>query len=246
MKKIYKRLIPMFLIILLAGSFLLYAGKYYHADETALQALGSGETVTVSGAGETVTVSATGYGWYFNGPSEENLLCFYPGAKIEETAYAPLLRMLAARGMDVCLVKMPFRFAFFGTNKAEKVLAGYDHPNKYIGGHSLGGAMAAVYAADHAGTLSGVILLAAYPTKPLGDVPALISIYGSEDGILNTDRVLSGRAYAPDRYTETVIAGGNHAQFGNYGEQRGDGATAVSREEQQEQTVTVILQNVNT
>ena len=237
MKKIWKRFIPVFLAIILAGSFFLYAGNYYHADETARQALLSGDTVTVS---------ATGYGWFFNGPSEENLLCFYPGAKIEETAYAPLLRMLAERGMDVCLVKMPFRFAFFGVSKAEKVLAGYDHPNKYIGGHSLGGAMAAIYAADHAETLSGAILLAAYPTKPLGDVQALISIYGSEDGILNTDRVLSGRAYAPGRYTETVIAGGNHARFGNYGEQRGDGTAAVSREEQQEQTVTVILRNVNT
>ena len=235
MKKILKRLIPVFLLIVPAGSFLVYAGICYHADEPALKALASDGTVTVC---------ATGYGWYFDGPSGENVLCFYPGAKVEETAYAPLLFRLAEQGVDVCLVKMPFRFAFFGANKAEEVLAAYDYPNKYVGGHSLGGAMAAVYAADHAQDLSGVILFAAYPTKDLSDVPVLVSIYGSEDGVLNVDKVREGREYAPADYTETVIEGGNHAQFGNYGEQRGDGNASVSREEQQEQTVSSIIQNI--
>ena len=235
MKKILKRLIPVFLLLILAGAFLVYAGIYYHADETALKALSSDGTVTVS---------ATGYGWYFDGPSEENVLCFYPGAKVEETAYAPLLFRLAEQGVDVCLVKMPFRFAFFGANKAEEVLAEYDHPNKYVGGHSLGGAMAAAYAADHAQDLCGVILFAAYPTKELDDSLVLISIYGSADGILNMDKVVSGREYAPAGYTETVIEGGNHAQFGNYGEQRGDGNAAVSREEQQEQAVSSIIRSI--
>ena len=235
MRKILKRLIPVFLLIVFAGTFLVYAGIYYHADESALKALASDGTVTVS---------ATCYGWYFDGPSGENVLCFYPGAKVEETAYAPLLHELAEQGVDVCLVKMPFRFAFFGANKADEVLAAYDHPNKYVGGHSLGGAMAAAYAADHAQDLSGVILFAAYPTKDLSGIPVLISIYGSEDGVLHMDKVISGRAYAPADYTETVIEGGNHAQFGNYGEQRGDGTAAVSREEQQAQAVNSIIQNI--
>ena len=104
--------------------------------------------------------------------------------------------------------------------------------------------MAAAYAADHAQDLSGVILFAAYPTKNLSGIPARISIYGSEDGILNMDKVINGREYAPTGYTETVIDGGNHAQFGNYGEQRGDGNAAVSPEEQQEQAVSSIIQNI--
>lgn len=236
MKKLLKRLIPVFLLIIPAGSFFIYTEIYYHADKTALTALVSDKTVTFS---------ATGYGWYFDGPSEENVLCFYPGAKVEETAYAPLLRRLAEQGVDVCLVKMPFRFAFFGANKANEILAEYDHPNQYIGGHSLGGAMAADYASGHEDSVSGVILLAAYPTKSLSDSMALISIYGSKDGILHMDKVREGREYAPISYTETVIDGGNHAQFGNYGEQRGDGNAAVSREEQQEQTVKCIIQHIN-
>lgn len=235
MKKKLKWLIPACLVTVLAVSFFIYAGIYYHADGSAVKALAPNKTVSVT---------ETDYGWYFDGPSEEDLLCFYPGAKVEETAYAPLLHRLAEQGVDVCLVKMPFRFAFFGVEKAEKILAGYDHPNKYVGGHSLGGAMAANYASKHAEELSGVILLASYPTEDLDDGLILISIYGTEDGVLNTSRVKDGRRHAPERYTENVIEGGNHAQFGNYGEQKGDGKALVSREEQQEQTVNTILQAI--
>ena len=110
-------------------------------------------------------VEKTEYGWFLDGPSEENALIFYPGAKVEETAYAPILHRFAEEGMDVCLVKMPFRLAFFGISKASDVMAQYEYENWYIGGHSLGGAMSAVYAADHGDELKGIVLLAAYATK---------------------------------------------------------------------------------
>ena len=82
---------------------------------------------------------------------------FYPGAKVEETAYAPLLRAIAEAGMDACLVKMPFRLAIFGVDRADRVMAAHDYERWYIGGHSLGGAMAARYAAGHASRLAGVV-----------------------------------------------------------------------------------------
>lgn len=87
---------------------------------------------------DTVTVTQTAYGWFFDGPSETDALIFYPGGKVEETAYAPLLHALAERGMDCCLVSMPFRLAVFGVNKADQVMAQYDYAHWYIGGHSLG------------------------------------------------------------------------------------------------------------
>ena len=234
MKKRYKVLI--FFVGTLAAvsaAFLIYTGVYYHAEDIALAAMGTEDGVAVS---------QTGYGWFLDGPSEENLFVFYPGAKVEETAYMPLLRQLAGQGMDVCLVKMPFRLAFFGADKATEVFPLYQHENRYVGGHSLGGAMAASYAAKHTKTLRGVILFAAYPTKTLNDPLMLLSIYGSEDGVLDMEKVANGRQYAPQRYTERVIAGGNHAQFGNYGVQKGDGGASVSAEEQQKQTVELILQ----
>lgn len=234
MKKAKIWIIPVLIIILLSVGFLVYAEIYYHADATALAALKSDDAVSVTQAS---------YGWFFDGPSAENALVFYPGAKVEETAYAPLVHELARQGMDVCLVKMPLRFAFFGANKADAIIKLYEYDHWYIGGHSLGGAIAANYAAGHSDLLTGLVLLAAYPTKELNDALLEITIYGSEDQVLNMEKMEAGRSFAPADYFEYEIAGGNHAQFGNYGVQRGDGTAAITSREQQQSTVDFIIQH---
>ena len=235
MKK--RRIWTIFLVLLavLLSAFLLYTGTYYHADSTALAALESDETVSVV---------QTDYGWFFDGPSEDEVLVFYPGAKVDERAYSPLLRCLAEQGMDACLVKMPFRIALFSADKAEDVPETNRYQNRYIGGHSLGGVVAAIHASGHCEGWNGVILLAAYPTKTLDDALLLLSIYGSEDGVLNMEKLSDSRQYTPTRYIEHVIEGGNHAYFGNYGEQKGDGTALIPAGEQQELTVEFILQNI--
>lgn len=227
-------MIPVLAVIALCAAFFIYTEVYCHADETARAALRSDETVTVT---------QTGYGWLFDGPSEEDALIFYPGGKVEETAYAPLLRRLAGQGMDVCLVKMPFRLAVFGMNKADDVMKQHHYAHWYIGGHSLGGVMAADYASAHRSQFSGVILLAAYPSKPMDPGTRAITIYGSEDGVLNRAKLVEAKQYLPEDNVTCVIDGGNHAQFGNYGKQAGDGKAAVSAEEQQRSTVEYILMN---
>lgn len=223
----------MIIVAVLVVAFLAYVSVYYHADQTA--ALESDEDVSVT---------QTAYGWKFDGPSESAALIFYPGAKVDEKAYAPFLHQLAEEGMDVCLVKMPFHLAFFGIDRAEDIVSEEDYADWYIGGHSLGGAMAAVYAAEHGDALDGVILCAAYPTKPLDEDLTEVLIYGSEDGVLNMEKVEEGAQYAPSDVTEHVIEGGNHAQFGNYGEQKGDGTAEISAEKQQEEAVKVIVDAV--
>ena len=235
-KKKMKWIIILFIIVVLTSAFLIYTENYYHAESSALEELKTDKTVSVT---------QTDYGWLFDGPSERDILIFYPGAKVEETAYAPLLHHLAEQGMDVCLVKMPFRFAVFGADKAEHVMEMYDYAHWYIGGHSLGGAIAANYAAEHTVQLTGVILLAAYPTKVIDDSLILISIYGSEDGVLNMTRMAEGEQYVPGNSTQYVIEGGNHARFGNYGEQKGDGKASISAEEQQRRTVELISQCIS-
>ena len=230
-----KWLIPVIVIAVMTASVAAYAGNYYHADPSALTALVSDETVHVT---------ETDYGWFFDGPSEGDAMVFYPGAKIETISYAPLLHLLAGQGMDVCLVEMPLRLAFLGMGKAGPVMDQYEYNHWYVGGHSLGGAMAAVYAAEHGEQLTGLILLAAYPTKELDDALLEISIYGSEDLVLNPDKMIAGKAYAPSDFCELVIEGGNHAQFGNYGYQKGDGIAAISCEEQQRITVDFIISNM--
>ena len=102
--------------------------------------------------------------------------------------------------------------------------------------------MAASYASGHLESLNGLVLLAAYPTKSLkSDSFSVLSIYGSEDGVLNMEKVEEGKSQMPADYTEICIEGGNHARFGNYGEQKGDHTAEISREEQQKQTVDAIL-----
>ena len=137
------------------------------------------------------------------------------------------------------LVEMPYNLAVFNSNAAGDIMKEFKKiENWYIGGHSLGGAMASSFAAEHEGDLKGLVLLAAYPTDKL-EIPVL-SIYGSEDGVLNREKYDDSIGLA-ENLIEIVIKGGNHAQFGNYGEQSGDGKATISKEEQWNQTVKQIL-----
>ena len=223
-KKTRRLLIPLGILLLLAAAVLIFTLSGYRADARARAALSS----------DAVRVEKTDYGWLFDGPSETEALIFSPGGNVEETAYAPLLRALAQQGLDVCLVRMPLRLAVLDGKAADGVMARYDYDHWYIGGHSLGGAVAANYAAER--DLDGVILLAAYPTKPV-DEPMLL-ICGSEDGVVNRMRLDAAEDYgAVERFE---LAGGNHAQFGDYGAQKGDGIAAISPEEQQTLTAEAV------
>jgi hypothetical protein len=223
------------ILLLCPAAFFLYTGNYYHADPVADKALISDSDVSVS---------REAYGWLCDRPSEDSALIFYPGGKVEAAAYAPLLHRLAADGMDAMLVEMPFRLAVFGTGKAENVIEAHDYRHWYIGGHSLGGVIAADYAADHEDAVEGVVLLAAYPSKKLADSLTEISIYGSHDRVLNMTSMEKAKVFASFNFREHVIRGGNHAQFGNYGPQRGDGTAKISADAQQQETVRLLLQDV--
>ena len=108
----------------------------------------------------------------------------------------------------------------------------YKYEQWYLGGHSLGGVAASMYAAGR--DLNGLILLASYPTK--GVYAPVLEIYGDQDTVLNMEKRTEADQYLPKDYEIKVIEGGNHAQFGNYGEQKGDGEALISREKQQEIT----------
>ncbi len=233
MKNILKLII--ILISLCIVAFFLFINDYYHADAKALNALASDDTVTVQ---------ETDYGWFFDGPSNDTVFVFYPGAKVEAEAYAPLLHTLAGVGIDVCLPRMPLRIAFFGINKADAILNGYEYKHCYLGGHSLGGACATFYAAKHGEKLDGMIYLASYPTEKLDEHIGAIFIYGTEDNVLNMDIYQKNLEYIPE-HTECIITGGNHAQFGSYGTQKGDGVATITPEEQITQTVEAIRDYVN-
>ena len=234
MKK--KILIPLIIIIVLAGAGAWYVGDYYHSDDSVQTYMQKEGDVKVNEIKE---------GLFLDGPGTEDAVVFYPGAKVEYTAYVPLLYQLAEQGIDCFLIKMPCNLAIMGQNKADSILDGYKYDHWYLAGHSLGGAMAASYASKHLEDLDGLVLLAAYPTKSLKSEDfSVLSVYGSEDGVLNMTKYEEGLKWMPDRYTELCIEGGCHAYFGNYGKQKGDGAAGISREKQQEQTAAAVVQMI--
>lgn len=221
-------------IVILSVAGFGYLEAYSHADEDARGAL--------IGNGTTVHVALEGSTYAFYGPGDETALVFYPGGKVEAAAYAPLMCRLAEQGIDCFLVEMPFRMAPLDANAADAVIKRHDYDHWIIAGHSLGGTFAAYYATGHADRVDGVALLAAYPTKPLASDTPLCSIVGSQDGCLDQGEYAKAKLSWPKHSTEVVIEGGNHAQFGNYGLQDGDGTARISADEQQRQTAQAILE----
>ena len=161
-------------------------------------------------------------------------MIFYQGGEVQYEAYAPLMRACAERGILCVLVKMPFNLAVFDIDAADGIQQQYPQiENWYIGGHSLGGSMAASYLGKHTGEYKGLVLLAAYSTENLSETGLhVISVYGTEDQVLNMDKYEQYRENLPPDLTEKVIDGGCHAYFGSYGVQDGDGIPTISREEQ--------------
>ena len=225
MKKWLKMLLitSLSLAILLFGAFFIYASDYYRADEVANAVL-QGEAVTRV-EGNFMMLSPTEPG--------DTAVIFYPGAKVEFNAYLPLLEKIKQTSNVTCiLVKMPFNMAIFDANAADAIIDQFpDIENWYLAGHSMGGAMASDYASKHPDKVKGLILLGAYL---YGDYPAekALTVYGS----FNTS------VEEKINYSENivVIEGGNHAQFGNYGKQKGDSDATISSEEQQNIAVEAI------
>ena len=162
---------------------------------------------------------------------------FYPGARVQSEAYALLAYDIAELGYKVVIVSMPLNLAIFGVNEAARVMNECNEITDWvIGGHSLGGAMAARYAYHNIQKLSGLILLASYPAQnnDLSDKEInVLSIYSSNDGITSLDKINDSRDNLPDDTGWVEINGGNHSQFGWYGFQRGDNKAQISREKQQ-------------
>lgn len=165
----------------------------------------------------------------------------YPGGRVDARSYAPVARAIAERGYLVVIVPMPFNLAVFNPAAADKVIAAHPEIRRWaVGGHSLGGAMAANYAYTHPDAVQGLILWAAYPAgnnSLAGRSLFVTSIYATADGLATREKIDASRPLLPPGTRYVVIEGGNHAGFGWYGPQRGDGQAMISRAEQQAQVV---------
>ena len=168
---------------------------------------------------------------------------FYPGGKVEYKSYIPLMKNLSDNGITCLLVDMPFNLAVLDVNRAKGLQEKFPNiKNWYIGGHSLGGSMAASYLSNNIDMYEGLILLGSYSTVDFSNTEIkVLSIYGSNDLIMNREKYEQYKTNIDDNLKEIIIDGGNHAYYGMYGNQDGDGNATITNRKQIEITTEYII-----
>lgn len=231
MKKKIALSIIVVLILSLVGGTVYYINDYYRAEDVAVSLISTPNT--------SVTVTEENGVFTFAPQNATKGVIFYPGGKVEAESYAPLMHSLAEKGVFTVLVTMPGNLAVLDMNAADGICEQYPEiENWYMAGHSLGGSMATSYIAKNPEDFDGIILLASYSTADLSKSDLkVLSIYGSNDGVLNLEKYEEYKPNLPADFDEIIIDGGCHAYFGAYGEQEGDGEAQITREEQIEITV---------
>jgi pimeloyl-ACP methyl ester carboxylesterase len=194
-----------------------------------------------------VTVSVGN--WLIFSPRSSNAskgFIIYPGGRVDYRAYAPAAHAIAAEGYLCVIVAMPLNLAVFGVNIASEVITSYPQISSWaIGGHSLGGTMAAQFAYDNPSKIQGLVLWAAYPasgTNLTKQTLLVTTIHGTNDGLVTSTQIDSALKLLPTNTVRVEIAGGNHAQFGWYGEQSGDNAAMIARTSQQSQIINATVE----
>jgi dienelactone hydrolase len=232
--RVLKVLAVVLVALVVAGTvgFLWYAQPQPLLPE-ATAALASTEGATFEqGADGRLTFTPTG-------TAPTTGLILYPGGKVPPAAYAPAARAIAEHGYLVSIVPVPFNLAVFGIDAAAAVIA--DHPeidHWVVGGHSLGGVMAAQFASAHPDAVDGLLLWASYSSADVSAQDLTVaSVYGSLDGGRTSFSDPANLAKLGPNVTTSVIDGGNHEQMGWYTGQPNDPPAAIDRAEQQARLV---------
>jgi pimeloyl-ACP methyl ester carboxylesterase len=193
-----------------------------------------------------VTVGQDARCWTFK-PSKgaaPTALLFFPGGGVEPTAYAPLARAVAAEGVPVYLVKLPGKPAAANKHRKDSIAIGKGVIKAapgverwVVGGHSMGGAIAAQYVHEEPRRFRGLILIGTTHPRDFdisGFAGDVTKVYGTEDRVARHAQSEANKKLLPAGTTWVEVKGGNHAQFGHYGAQFGDGKATISRESQQQ------------
>ena len=164
-------------------------------------------------------------------------LIIQPGGEVDPRAYARIARKIAGPGYRVIIDKTPSELVVAGVipNRIPVIQASNPDVQTWaLAGHSLGGVIAAQYIADNPldTSIKGLALWAAFPNP---DFPiayrtdlAVASIYGENDCLVTPATILSLSWTLPANASFVELAGANHAQWGDYGDQVGDCAAGVT------------------
>lgn len=186
---------------------------------------------------------------------------FIPGGLVDPHVYMCWMNELIKKSnnFSIILLKIPSNLAILNQNKVENVINKFPETKVWIiGGHSLGGVVAATSVFKNQDNYLGLILMASWPIKSntLENWPGeVLSISASNDGLATPQDIDTNKIYLPkgiDIDTNYIftneknityyfqIAGGNHSGFGCYGFQSGDNEADILPEEQQKQFVDII------
>ena len=185
--------------------------------------------------------------WIVFEPNEETDtgLIFYPGGLVEPTAYAPILHKIAEEGVLVIITPMPLNLAILNTGAASEVIDAYPQISTWIlAGHSLGGASAAIFAENNPGAIDAIAFWDSYPpdSSDLSDNNiSAISIFGTTENFPNTENFNDKKHLLPEGTIFIGIEGASHAQFGDYGPQKGDVVPSISLAEQHDRVAEIML-----
>ena len=236
MNKLWRKvLIGGLVLLFVAGAgFVLWATNSAQPERQALESLQSVADIRFEQIDSWLVFTP-------NGSEPTTGLIFYPGGRVDYRAYAPHARDIAAGGFTVVIVPMPLNLAVFGINRAENVITAFPVIDQWVvGGHSLGGAMAAEFTSNNQKKIDGLLLWASYPGSNTDlsalDLP-ILSVFASNDGLATLEDIDDSRDRLPENTSFVEITGGNHAGFGWYGDQNGDGVASLSQQEQQSQIV---------
>jgi dienelactone hydrolase len=234
--RVFRRILLVFVLVLVlaVGAFIVWASL----PAGALMP----EAVTALRGTERVTVSTQPYLTFRPAEGEVTTgFVFYPGGKVQPEAYAPYAAAIAEQGYLVVVPAMPLQLAVFAPGTASAVFEQFPDITQWaVGGHSLGGAMAATFARANLDRVDGLVLWASFAqaSDSLAEADlAVASVYGTLDGLATVEDIEASRVTLPPDAAFVAIEGGNHAQFGWYGAQAGDNPATVSHAEQMAQTV---------
>lgn len=237
------RRVAMGLVLALAlfcAGFVGWASDFYHAGNLSEALVTAGEVRSDDGG--LIAVDDQDSCIAVGDPTSQYGVVLYPGAKVDPVAYVPLALKFAERGAFCVVAKMPFNLAIFNIDAANPIMAAYPKVGHWwLAGHSLGGAVAGLYAEGNADKIEGVAFLGAYGSEKLAASGLQIRvIYGSRDGVVK-HRLLDPFVEALPASDICVIEGGNHSGFGDYGSQPNDGVATIAPSEQQEQAVDIVV-----
>lgn len=229
------------LLIILISAFFIYVSSDYKAGSLGVNNLKSDSIILVEDK-ENITFKP-------ESNSKDIGFIFYPGAKVEPSAYSPMAREIASKGYTVVIAKMRFNLAMLSPNKADDIIKENSEISKWvIGGHSLGGVMAIDYAEKNS-NIAGIVLLASYAQEGRDftnkDIKVL-SLWGDNDKVADLNKVKNCKNIMPANSEFKEIKGGNHGGFGDYGHQKGDGEATITNEEQMHVASEEIIKLLNT